>query len=266
MSALTDRLDEIRGEGRAALIGYLPVGYPDVETSIRAMVAMVESGVDIVEVGPPYSDPVLDGPVIQLAAAHALEGGVRLSDAFRAVRAIADAGATPVVMSYFNPMLQYGLERFAADLVEAGGAGVITPDLTPDVGEEWITAARAKDLDTIFLVAPSTTRERMHLTAAASRGFVYATPLMGVTGERAAVGDAAERVVAEAREAGAERVCVGVGVSTGAQAAEIARFADGVIVGTAFVRCLTEAATPDEGIEALRRKVSELAEGVRSPR
>ncbi|MFN3866565.1 MAG: tryptophan synthase subunit alpha [Demequina sp.] len=266
MSALTDRLDEIKAEGRAALIGYLPVGYPDVDTSIRAMIAMVESGVDIVEVGPPYSDPVLDGPVIQLAVARALEGGVRVSDAFRAVRAITDAGAPAVVMSYFNPMLQYGLERFATDLIDAGGVGVITPDLTPDVGKAWIDAARAQDLDTVFLVAPSTTRERMHMTVAASRGFVYATSLMGVTGVRASVGSQAERVVAQAREAGAERVCVGLGVSTPEQAAEVARYADGVIVGTALLRCLTENDDVEAGLDALRAKAAELAEGVRSAR
>lgn len=266
MSALTDRLDQIKGEGRAALIGYLPVGYPDVDTSIRAMVAMVESGVDIVEVGPPYSDPVLDGPIIQLAVAQALERGVRVRDAFRAVSAITAAGAPAVVMSYFNPMLQYGLERFAKDMVEAGGAGVITPDLTPDVGQTWIDAARARDLDTIFLVAPSTTRERMHMTVAASRGFVYATSLMGVTGVRASVGEQAARVVAQAREAGAERVCVGLGVSTPEQAGEVAGFADGVIVGTALLRCLTENDDIEAGLDALRRKASELAEGVRNAR
>ena len=266
MSALTDTLDACRAEGRAALIGYLPVGYPDVDTSIRAMVAMVEAGVDIVEVGPPYSDPVLDGPVIQLAVARALEAGVRMSDTFTAVRAIADAGARAVVMSYFNPMLQHGLDAFARDVLAAGGSGVITPDLTPDAGADWVDAARAVDLDTIFLVAPSTTRERMHLTAAASRGFVYATPLMGVTGERAAVGGAAERVVQEVRDAGAEHVCVGVGVSTREHAAQISRFADGVIVGTALVRCLADAATPDAGIAALRERVAELAAGVRQGR
>ncbi|MFV0633610.1 tryptophan synthase subunit alpha [Demequina sp.] len=266
MSALSERLDQIEAEGRAALIGYLPVGFPDVNTSIRAMVAMVEEGMDIVEVGPPYSDPVLDGPVIQLAVARALEGGVRLADTFRAVNAIADAGAVPVVMSYYNPMLQFGLERFATEIAAAGGAGVITPDLTPDVGPEWIDAARAAGVDTIFLVAPSTTKERMHLTVGASTGFVYATPVMGVTGERATVGEAAERVVREAREAGAARVCVGVGVSTREQAAQIGRFADGVIVGTALLRCLTEAATPDEGIEALRVRVRELVAGVREAR
>lgn len=266
MSALTDTLDACKAEGRAALIGYLPVGYPDVDTSIRAMVAMVEEGVDIVEVGPPYSDPVLDGPLIQLAVAQALERGVRMSHTFDAVRAITAAGAQAVVMSYFNPMLQHGLDAFARDVQAAGGSGVITPDLTPDAGAEWVEAARGVDLDTIFLVAPSTTRERMHLTASASRGFVYATPLMGVTGERAQVGDAAERVVADVREAGAERVCVGVGVSTREHAAQIARFADGVIVGTALVRCLAEAPDPDSGIAALRERVSQLAAGVREGR
>lgn len=266
MSALTDRLDACQDEGRAALVCYLPVGFPDVDTSIRAMVAMVEAGADVVEIGPPYSDPVLDGPVIQLAVARALDGGVRMADTFAAVRAVAAAGAAPVVMSYFNPMLQHGVDRFARDVVEAGGAGVITPDLTPDTGEAWVEAARAHDLDTIFLVAPSTTRERMHLTAAASRGFVYATPLMGVTGERDSVGDAAERVVREAREAGAERVCVGVGVSRREHAAEISRYADGVIVGTALVRLLVEADTPEQGIEAVRARVAELAAGVREGR
>jgi len=266
VSALTDRLDAIRAEGRAALIGYLPVGFPDVDTSIRAMVAMVEAGVDIVEVGPPYSDPVLDGPVIQKAVADALEGGVRMPDTFAAVTAIADAGAGAVVMSYFNPMLQHGLAGFARDVKKAGGSGVITPDLTPDAGEAWVEAARAVDLDTIFLVAPSTTPERMHLTVAASRGFVYATPLMGVTGERASIGDAAERVVREAREAGADHVCVGVGVSTREQAAELAGYVDGVIVGTALVRCLADAADPEAGIAAVRAKVAELAAGVREGR
>lgn len=263
MSALTERLDAAKAEGRAALIGYLPVGYPDVEGSLEAMRAIVEAGVDIVEIGPPYSDPVLDGPVIQEATSAALVRGVRTADTFRAVQAVTEAGAVAVVMSYYNLMLQYGLERFAADLAAAGGAGVITPDLTPDAGADWIAAADAHDLDRIFLVAPSTTRERRHLTVAASRGFVYVTPLMGVTGERATVGEAAERGVRETREAGAEHVCVGVGISTGAQAAEVAQYADGVIVGTALVRCLVEAESPEEGLAAVRARAAELAAGVR---
>ena len=263
MSALSERLAEIKSEGRAALMGYLPVGYPSVEGSIRAMVAMVEAGVDVVEVGIPYSDPVLDGAVIQQAAEAALAAGTRVSDAFVAVEAIVAAGAPAVVMSYYNPMLQYGLERFAADLAAAGGSGAITPDLTPDVGQAWIQAATEKGLDRIFLVAPSSTPERLHMTVRASTGFVYAASLMGVTGERNAVGGAAEKLVARAREAGASMVCVGLGVSTGKQAAEVAAYADGVIVGSAFVRPLVDAVEAHAGIEALKVKVGELAAGVR---
>jgi len=263
MSHLSDRLDEIKAEGRSALIGYLPVGFPTVERSIRAMTAMVEAGVDIVEVGLPYSDPVMDGPVIQHAAERALENGVRVSDAFSAVRAVVDAGAPAVIMSYFNPMLQYGLDRFAQDLADAGGSGAITPDLTPDEAGGWLEAARSKDLDTIFLVALSSTQERLHMTAREATGFVYAASLMGVTGERATVGGGAESLVAATRAAGAPRVCVGLGVSTGVQAAEVARYADGVIVGSALVHCLIDHDDEDAALEALRLKTRELARGVR---
>lgn len=263
MSHLTDRIDAIKGEGRAALIGYLPVGFPSVERSIRAMIVMVEAGVDIVEVGLPYSDPVMDGPTIQQAAEAALERGARVADAFTAVRAVVDAGAPAVVMSYFNPMLQYGLERFAENLVLAGGSGAITPDLTPDAAGAWLAPARERGLDTVFLVAPSSTNERLHMTVAETTGFVYAASLMGVTGERATVGGGAEALVAATRAAGAQRVCVGLGVSTGVQAADVARYADGVIVGSALVRCLLEHDDEDVALEALRAKTRELARGVR---
>lgn len=263
MSVLTDRLDQIKAEGRSALIAYLPVGYPTVDRSIRAMETVIDAGVDIVEVGVPYSDPVLDGPTIQVAAEAALKGGTRVSDVFPAVRAIVNSGAPAVVMSYFNPMLQYGLERFSADLAAAGGSGVITPDLTPDAAQDWTDAANAHDLDQIYLVAPSSTPERLHLTAAATSGFVYAASLMGVTGERASVGDAAEKLVADTRAAGAPRVCVGLGVTTGAHAAKVAAYADGVIVGSVLVRCLTDHEDEESSLAALRVKVAELAAGVR---
>lgn len=266
MRALTARIDDCREQGRAALIGYLPVGYPSVEASARAMVAMVEAGVDIVEVGIPYSDPVLDGPVIQEAAEAALRAGVRVADAFTAVRAVVAAGAPAVVMSYYNPMLQYGLERFADDLAQAGGSGVILPDLTPDVAAEWLALAADRGLASVFLVAPSSTQERLHYTVAHTTGFVYAASLMGVTGERASVGSAAERLVADTRAAGAERVCVGLGVTTGEHARTVAAYADGVIVGSALVRCLL--IHPDEpaALVALREKTAELAAGVRNAR
>ena len=262
MSALTDRLDAVKAEGRSALIGYLPVGFPDLDTSIAAMRAIVAAGADAVEVGLPYSDPVLDGTTIQNAAEAALRGGTRVADVFPAVKAVVEAGAPAVVMSYFNPMLQFGLEEFAKRLAEAGGSGVILPDMTPDTAGEWLEVAERYALDTVFLVAPSSTVERIHMTVEATSGFVYAASLMGVTGERASVGDAAAALVERTRAAGAERVCVGLGVTTGAHAAQVAAYADGVIVGSALVKALNE----DSGSGAfasLEEKTRELAAGVR---
>lgn len=253
-------IDDARAQGRAALVIYLPVGYPDVETSIAAARAAVEAGADIVELGLPYSDPGMDGPVVAAAAQAALDGGVRTSDVLVAVGAVAQTGAAALVMTYYNPVLRYGVERFAAELAAAGGAGLITPDLIPDEAGEWVAAADAHDLDKVFLVAPSSTDERLAMTAAASRGFVYAAATMGVTGVRGTVDAAAERLVGRTRAAGAERVCVGIGISTGAQAREVAGYADGVIVGSAAVRALGEAG---RDIAALQALVAELAEGVR---
>jgi tryptophan synthase alpha chain len=253
-------------QGRAALVGYLPVGFPDVQGSIDAMVAMVEAGVDIVEIGMPYTDPLMDGPVIQHAADVALKGGTRLTDLFAAVRAVADTGAPALVMSYWNPVLRYGVDRFAHDLAKAGGAGLITPDLIPDEGAEWIAAAELNDLDRIFLVAPSSTPQRLRSTTSACRGFVYAASTMGVTGARTSVGDAAEVLVTRTRLMTDTPICVGLGVSTGAQAAQVAAFADGVIVGSALVRCLADAGSRADGLAAVRELAAELAAGVRAGR
>jgi tryptophan synthase alpha chain len=263
VTALAEALAASRAERRAALIGYLPVGYPSVELSIDAMRALVDGGVDVVEVGVPYSDPVMDGPTIQAATEPAVRAGVGIADALRALRAVADAGAVAVTMGYWNQVERYGVDRFAADLAAAGGSGAITPDLIPDEAQEWIAASDAHELDRIFLVAPSSTDRRIASTAAASRGFVYATAVMGVTGARASVGDAAATLVARVREqAPSIPVCVGLGVSTGAQAAQVAGFADGVIVGSALVRCLLD--SPDgAGVAAAGRLAAELAAGVR---
>jgi len=254
-------LDAARAQGRAALVGYLPVGFPDLETSVAAVAAMVEAGVDVVELGMPYSDPLMDGPVIQHAVEAALTGGIRTRDVLGAVPEIAATGAPVLLMIYWNLVDRYGVERFAADLAAAGGAGLITPDLIPDEAAQWIVASDAHDLDRVFLVAPSSTPARLRSTAAACRGWVYATSTMGVTGERARIGEHAEQLVARTREAGAERVCVGIGVSTGAQAAQVAAYADGVIVGTAFVRALGTG-----GVGAVRDLAAELADGVRAGR
>lgn len=259
-------IDRCREQGRAALIGYLPVGFPTVAGSIEAMGVIVESGFDAVEIGVPYSDPVMDGPVIQDAAVRALAGGVRVRDTFTAARAISEAGAAALVMSYWNLILRHGVERFAAELAEAGGAGLITPDLIPDEAGEWIAAADRHGLDKIFLVSPSSTPERLARVTRACRGFVYATAVMGVTGARATVDTAAEDLVARTRAVTDLPVCVGLGVSTGEQAAQIGSFADGVIVGSALVRCLTEAPSPQEGLARLRAVATELADGIRKGR
>jgi tryptophan synthase alpha chain len=248
----------VRQEGRAAFIGYLPVGYPDVATSIEAARALVRGGADIVEVGMPYSDPGMDGGIIQHAGTTALAEGVRTRDLFPMVEAVAGAGARAVVMSYWNIVYQYGVERFARDLAAAGGSGLITPDLIPDEAAEWEAASDAYGLDRIYLVAPSSTPERLAYTVEHSRGFVYAASTMGVTGARAEVDQAAAQLVADTRAAGAQNVCVGLGVSTPAQAAEVAGYADGVIVGSALVRALGEG-----GVEAVEELAGALAAGVR---
>ncbi|WP_082813067.1 tryptophan synthase subunit alpha [Cellulomonas timonensis] len=253
--------------GRAALIGYLPLGFPDVPRSVDAAVAMVEAGADVVELGLPYSDPGMDGPTIQHAAERSLAGGTRVRDVFGAVEQIAATGAPVLVMTYWNPVLRYGVDAFARDLAAAGGAGLITPDLIPDEGADWIAASERHGLDRVFLVAPSSTPERLASTAAACSGFVYAASTMGVTGERATVGTRAEQLVADTRAAGAEHVCVGLGVSRPEQAAEVARYADGVIVGSALVRALQESESdPAHGLDLLAEVTAGLAAGVRGAR
>jgi tryptophan synthase alpha chain len=256
--------DRAKAEGRAALVGYLPAGFPDVPGAVEALKVMVDSGCDVLEIGLPYSDPVMDGPTIQEAAQQALERGTRTADVLRTVEAVAGAGAPVLVMTYWNPVERYGVERFAADLANAGGSGLITPDLVPDEAAEWIAAADAHDLDKVFLVAPSSTDARLKMTVEACRGFVYATAVMGVTGARESTSDLAAPLVRRTRAFTDLPVGVGLGVSNGAQAAEVAGYADGVIVGSAFVRRLLDAGDdPVAGRRSLAALTEELAEGVR---
>lgn len=256
-SRLGPVFDSCRANNRAALIGYLPTGYPDVPASVAAMTALVESGCDIIEVGVPYSDPGMDGPTIARATEAALRGGVRVRDTLAAVEAISIAGGRAVVMTYWNPVLRYGVDVFARDLAAAGGLGLITPDLIPDEAQQWLAASEEHRLDRIFLVAPSSTPERLAATVEASRGFVYAASTMGVTGARDAVSQAAPELVGRVKAVSDIPVGVGLGVRSRAQAAQIAQYADGVIVGSALVTALTE------GLPRLRALTGELAAGVR---
>lgn len=256
MSQTEKALELNKTNNKGSLIGYFPVGYPTVEDSIAAAIAMCKNGVDVLELGVPYSDPVMDGPVIQKATEAALENGFKLSQLFGAVKQITSSVDAPVlVMTYWNPVISYGVEKFAKDLKDAGGAGLITPDLIPDEATEWLEASDRYDLDRVFLAAPTSSAERVRTACDLSRGFVYAVSTMGITGTRDSVDDLAKKVVESVRsESSTQKTAVGIGISTAQQVAEVNAYADGAIVGSAFVRAYAEG-----GLPALTAKVVELS-------
>lgn len=257
MSRVEHAIEKAHAEGRGAFIGYLPVGFPDLQTSIDAAVTLAENGVDIIEFGPPYSDPVMDGPVIQEATNAALEAGYRTRDLFTAVKAVSERTDAPIaVMTYWNPVVQYGVDRYADDLRAAGGAGLITPDITPEAAPEWIEASDRTGLDRIFLAAPTSSDDRLDLVVENTTGFVYAVSTMGITGERTELDRAARTLVGRLREHGAGRACVGIGISSADQIHDVVSYADGAIVGTALVRALR-----DGGLDGLAELTRELASG-----
>lgn len=256
-SAVERAIDRAREEGRGVLVGYLPAGYPTVDESIEAIVALAENGVDVIELGPPYSDPVMDGPIIQEATNAALEAGFRTADLFRIIREVTRRTDVPVlVMTYWNLVVQYGVDRYADDLAAAGGAGLITPDITPDSAADWIAASERTGLDRVFLAAPTSSDERLDLVTRSSTGFVYAVSTMGITGERTELDRTARALIGRLRDAGAERACVGIGVSNAQHVADVVSYADGAIVGTALVRALR-----DGGVSRLAALTRELAAG-----
>lgn len=262
MSRVEDAIRKAHDAGRGAFVGYLPIGYPDLQTSIDAALTLARNGVDVIELGPPYSDPVMDGEVIQQATQQALANGYRTRDLFTAVQAIASQTDVPVVvMTYWNPVLQYGVDRYADDLLAAGGAGLITPDITPEAAGEWIAASERTGLDRIFLAAPTSTDERLDLVIKASTGFVYTVSTMGITGERAALDRAARTLIERMRERGADSACVGIGISNAEQVAGVVDYADGAIVGTALVKALR-----DGGLDRLAETTRALADGTPSAR
>lgn len=244
--------------GRGSLIGYLPLGFPDLDTSVEAAIASVRAGVDILELGIPYSDPVMDGPVIQRATTAALAGGFRLHDTFEAVRRITAAVDAPVlVMTYFNPVFHYGVAEFAAAFAAAGGAGLITPDLIPDAAGEWLAASDDAGLERVFLASPSSSDDRLATIASLSRGFIYVVSTMGITGARHEVDQAARLLVERLRRVTDRPLCVGIGISTADQVAEVNGYADGAIVGSVIVSALAE-----HGVAGVTDVVTSLAAGL----
>jgi len=255
MSQVEAKFAENKAAGNDTLIGYFPLGFPTLRESVEAAVAMAEGGVDILELGIPYSDPVMDGPVIQEATETALANGFKLRQTFEAVREVSERTGIPVlVMTYWNPVMQFGVQNFARSLKEAGGAGMITPDLIPDEASEWLAAAEEHDLDRVFLAAPTSSTQRVQNAAELSRGFVYAVSTMGITGARDEVDSLARGVVSAVRDTDVDaNVAVGIGISTGEQASAVNEYADGAIVGSVFVKAYSQG-----GLIELKRTVAEI--------
>ena len=258
MSRVSDAIAAAHAEGRGVLVGYLPVGFPDLQTSIDAAVALAENGADILELGPPYSDPVMDGADHPGGHPDGPRGRIPHARPVhrRSARSPSRVGVPVLVMTYWNMVLQYGVDRYADDLLAAGGAGLITPDITPEAAGDWIAASRRTGLDRVFLAAPTSTDERLDLVVQNSTGFVYTVSTMGITGERAELDAAARTLVERLRAHGAEHACVGIGISNAEQVAGVLEYADGAIVGTALVRALR-----DGGVEGLAETTRALAAG-----
>ena len=266
MTQLDAVMAKVRAENRAALIAYIPAGFPSQAGCAKAIQALAAAGVDAIEIGFPYSDPVMDGPVIQEAAEISLKGGTNAADVFAALKTATDTGVAAVVMTYWNPIERYGVDKFAQSIADNGGSGVITPDLTIEESDRWLAAASKNKINPIYVVAPSTNDARLAEVTAKTRGFVYAASLMGVTGTRTAVSSGAPDLVARIRTTTKLPIAVGLGVSTREQAKGVAGYADGVIVGSAFIKALLDAPDEATGVAAVKMLASELALGVREGR
>jgi tryptophan synthase alpha chain len=265
-TALDDLFVKTRAENRAALIAYIPAGFPSIEGCKKVIQAFVDGGVDAIEIGFPYSDPVMDGPTIQAAADQALAHGTGAKEVFEALKVATDAGVAAVVMTYWNPIEKYGVEKFAQSIADNGGSGVITPDLTIEESASWKAAVEKIGINPIYVVAPSTTDARLPQVTSRCGGFIYAASLMGVTGTRTSVSSGAPDLVARIRTTSQLPIAVGLGVSTREQAKGVAGYADGVIVGSAFIKVLLDAPDEASGLAAVKTLASELALGVREGR
>ena len=263
---LDQMFEKVRAENRAALIAYIPAGFPSQEGCKKVIAALAAGGVDAIEIGFPYSDPVMDGPTIQAAATAALANGTGAKEVMAALKVATDLGIPTVVMTYWNPIEKYGVDEFAQAIADNGGSGVITPDLTIEESSGWKVATEKNKINPIYVVALSTKDERLAKVTARCGGFIYAASVMGVTGTRTSLSSGAPDLVARIRKVSNLPVAVGLGVSTRAQAKSVAGFADGVIVGSAFINAIMAAPDESAGLSAVIALAKELALGVREGR
>jgi len=263
-NSLTSVFAKAKSENRAVLIGYLPAGFPSQRAAKKIVKAMIAGGVDVMEIGYPYSDPVMDGPVIQAASEQALENGAGANEVFDLLKNSVEFGAPSLVMSYWSPIEKFGVAKFAAAMATSGGSGVITPDLTIEESAEWRAVCAKDGLARVYVVAPSSSDARLPMVTNECSGFIYAASLMGVTGTRDSVSGNASALVARIRKNSDLPVAVGLGVSTKEQAQEVAKYADGVIVGSAFIKLIQQYGAGRKGLKKVKELAQSLAEGVRS--
>lgn len=243
MERLKRRFEQVRTRDELGLVLYVTAGDPSPELTVEAVVSGAEAGADVFEVGIPFSDPIADGPTIQAAIDRALRRGVRVQTVLEIVKAVRQKSDVPIVlMTYFNPVLQYGLERFAKDAKRAGADGVLLTDVPPEEAGEWIEIARRNELATVFLLAPTSTDERIRLVSEIGTGFIYCVSRTGVTGEREQLPEELPQLVARIRRHTDKPIAVGFGISKPEHVAAVAQMegADGVVVGSALVRMLHE--------------------------
>jgi len=260
MSRLDTTFDKLKVERRKALMPYLPLGYPTLETSCQLIRAAAEAGADVIELGVPFSDPLADGPVIQHATHVALQNGITLAKCFEFAREAREWGVTIplVLMGYYNPLLDFGLEVCARAAQASGVDGFIVPDMPPEEASALDAACRAYDLDLIFLAAPTSTQERLRIIADATRGFLYLVSVTGVTGARDQVAAGLGEFVGRVRAITSKPICVGFGIASVESARDVADVADGVIVGSALVSRIGN----DNAVKAARTFISELRSGI----
>lgn len=258
MSRIGKKFREVRGRNGKAFIPYIMAGHPTIERTKEMVAILEECGADIIELGVPFSDPLADGPTIQKAAQTALSRGVTLKTVIGLVSGLRNTTQIPVIlMTYYNPIFRYGEEKFVQDASGAGVDGIIVPDLPPDEARNLIHFSKKAGLDTIFLLAPTSTDQRIKKVSALSTGFIYYVSITGITGSKLSLDPAIEAHIAKIRRTGNTPVSVGFGIATPEEASGVARYADGVIVGSAIVKRVTE---PDAGLKeyilSLRRAIA----------